>query len=412
MNILGIDCTTMCGSVALLSRGTIVSEHCLNISATHATRLLSSIDGILSAAEMKPESLNCLAISVGPGSFTGLRLGLATIKGISFPFDIPVTPVSSLDVIAANFPFARYPVCAVIDARRSEVYSCLYSTEEGLPKRLGRPETCRPEDLAAGVGEKTILAGSGAILYRELFSARLADRVLFPPLPVMYPRGSNVAIMGEQALQDERQMEGSATDELEPIYIRESAAEKKRRELRPGAELIFRKLNFLHVDDILAIESEAFSDPWPLETFLEIVLQQDAKSIVAEENGEPIAYMIAYIYPGELHITNLAVRKDRRRQGIGSVLLEKVLEFAEDNRCRRIFLEVRPTNRIAVQLYDKFGFSKGSMMKNYYSSQGEDAIVMEKFLTAEAPETPDVTGPEESTDPGPGESSGTGSPDN
>jgi tRNA threonylcarbamoyladenosine biosynthesis protein TsaB len=371
----------MFGSVGLLSAGEMISEHNLNIHSSHSMRLLPCIQKVLEEAAIKADALDCIAISCGPGSFTGLRLGLATAKGISFPFDIPIAPVSSLEALALNFPFSVYPVCTSIDARRNELYYCMYSTGKGFPEKMTEPAVSPPEILHEMIKEKTILAGNGALAFRDYFRRELGDTIILPPLPHNYPRAANVALLGQRQFQRHRSRIERNTDELEPQYIRSSEAERKRRQPEKKRNFLLKNLNFLHIDEILAIEKEAFPDPWQMDVFVEILFQKkEVKAMVLEEKGQVIGYTVGRLYPEGLHIGNLAVRRDRRRKGFGTLLLQNLLDYGRTNGCSKAFLEVRTGNEIAIHLYERFGFARTSVREKYYYSLDEDAIIMEKEL--------------------------------
>src|SRR5262250_2332144 len=126
MKLLAVESATLSGGAALLDGDRLLGEITLNIAITHSERLLAAVDRLLGDCGMAPADLEGLAVSVGPGSFTGLRVGLATVKGLAMAPDLPVAPVPTLDALAARLPFADAPVCPILDARKGEVYLSLY----------------------------------------------------------------------------------------------------------------------------------------------------------------------------------------------------------------------------------------------------------------------------------------------
>ncbi|MGH7386409.1 MAG: tRNA (adenosine(37)-N6)-threonylcarbamoyltransferase complex dimerization subunit type 1 TsaB, partial [Candidatus Rokuibacteriota bacterium] len=126
MRLLALETATLAGGAALLDDGRLVGEIRLNIALTHSERLMAVVDRLLQDCGGDARSLDALAVSVGPGSFTGLRVGAATAKGLALALEIPVAPVPTLDALAATLPFADAPVCPLLDARKGEVYCCLY----------------------------------------------------------------------------------------------------------------------------------------------------------------------------------------------------------------------------------------------------------------------------------------------
>jgi tRNA threonylcarbamoyladenosine biosynthesis protein TsaB len=122
MRLLALETATLAGGAALLDDGRLVGESRLNIALTHSERLMAMVDRLLQDCAWEASSLHGLAISIGPGSFTGLRVGAATAKGLALALDLPVAPVPTLDALAATLPFADAPVCPLLDARKGEVY--------------------------------------------------------------------------------------------------------------------------------------------------------------------------------------------------------------------------------------------------------------------------------------------------
>src|SRR5262245_21667617 len=126
MRVLAIETSTLAGGVALVDDGRVVAEYALDIAVTHSERVMAAADAIVREARWQPHDVEGLAVSVGPGSFTGLRIGLGTAKGLALSLDVPIAAVPTLDAMAAMLPFAAWPVCPVIAARRDEVYASLY----------------------------------------------------------------------------------------------------------------------------------------------------------------------------------------------------------------------------------------------------------------------------------------------
>src|SRR5262245_4578017 len=126
MRVLAVETSTLAGGAALLDGGLVVGEYTLDVSLTHSERLMGAVDRLLSDAGWTVRDLEGLAVSVGPGSFTGLRIGLSTVKGLALALTIPIAAVPTLDALATLLPFAALPVCPVLDARKREVYASLY----------------------------------------------------------------------------------------------------------------------------------------------------------------------------------------------------------------------------------------------------------------------------------------------
>ncbi len=223
MKILAIETSTMLGGVAIADEKGLIAETRLNVKSTHSERLMATIDEQLNQSGTKLVDIDAFAVASGPGSFTGLRIGLGTAKGLCHATGKPLVMVPTLEAFARSFPFAEHPVCIMLDARRGEVYAAVFRWDSGFVKLLDEVSAA-PEDLFRELDSPVILAGEGALVYRERLSALLGERAVFAPLVNMVPSPANVAMLGlEKALQGEFTEIASA----EPFYIRKSEAEVK-----------------------------------------------------------------------------------------------------------------------------------------------------------------------------------------
>jgi tRNA threonylcarbamoyladenosine biosynthesis protein TsaB len=228
MKVLGIDTSTLCGSVGLIQDDQIISECLFNIPVTHSERLLGTINLVLREARCAINDLDGWAISLGPGSFTGLRIGVSTVKGLVFATRKPVAGVSTLDVLASRISPTPYLICPIIDARKREVYTAFYRYEDGnLPKRQTEYKAVSPEDLIKKIEERTIFVGDGVKTYGDDIGKSLFPLAVFAPAPLHVPHGSDVARLGLELLQKGKRLDLAS---FIPIYIRPSEAEMKWQE--------------------------------------------------------------------------------------------------------------------------------------------------------------------------------------
>jgi tRNA threonylcarbamoyladenosine biosynthesis protein TsaB len=219
VRLLAVETSTRAGGVALLEGERLRGEYVLDVSATHSERLMPAIDRLLGDAGWAAPDLQALAVAVGPGSFTGLRIGLSAVKGLALALGIPVAAVPTLDAIAASLPFSSLPVCPVLDARKGEVYACRYRWDGTAMRREWEYLALTPDDLASRLDEPTILLGDGAHLV-ETPHARTAPPHRRGPSP------GAVAVLGVERLA---RGDTVVASELVPIYLRPSEAELKRR---------------------------------------------------------------------------------------------------------------------------------------------------------------------------------------
>jgi tRNA threonylcarbamoyladenosine biosynthesis protein TsaB len=231
MKILGIDTSTRCGSVGLIHDQEVISEYHLNIPLTHSGRLLSAIDHLLKESGCPMEELDGWAISLGPGSFTGLRIGVSTVKGLAYATRKPVAGVSSLDVLASQISPTPYLICPILDARKGEVYTALYRYDKAnFLNRRSDYQAMRPEDLVKKIKEKVIFVGDGIKTYGDYLKHSLFSFALFPNPFLHLPHGSAVARLGSELLHKGVFLDVEA---FTPIYIRPSEAEIQWQEKHP-----------------------------------------------------------------------------------------------------------------------------------------------------------------------------------
>ena len=230
MRVLGIDTSTSCGAVGLIDDGEVLSDYLLNIPVTHSERLLGAIEFVLREARCTIRDVDGWAISLGPGSFTGLRIGVSTVKGLAFATGKPVAGVSSLDTLASQVSPTPYLICPILDARKKEVYTAFYRYGNGdILERQSDHQALRPEDLVKKISEQTIFLGDGVKTYREFLLHSLPSLAAFPATHLHIPHGSMVAKLGFELLKKGKPLNVST---FSPIYIRPSEAEMKWQERR------------------------------------------------------------------------------------------------------------------------------------------------------------------------------------
>ncbi len=220
--LLVVDTATPAGSVALSRGTTLLGEIALNVRKNHTDHLLNIIQQLLKDADLSLGQLDAFGVVLGPGSFTGLRVGVATVKGLALATDRPVVGVSSLATLAMQVPLSVFPVCALLDARKSEVYAGLFDWKNDRLEPMGEETVLPPARLLDSLDQELVFVGDGALAYRELIVARLGGRAHFPPWPLHMPRASSAASL---VLDGLRQQKVIPLESLVPAYIRPSEAE-------------------------------------------------------------------------------------------------------------------------------------------------------------------------------------------
>ena len=207
MKILGIDTSTPIGSVALIDGDNLAAEHTLNIVQAHSARLMPAIDTVLKWSDITADDLDGCAVGIGPGSFTGIRIGVATIKSLCYALDKPIVGVSTLEAVAYNLRWANGVICPLLDARRSEVYGAIF--EGGTEWQRHSEDLCLSLDAFLDrLDSQTFpnlainFVGDGLLTYGDTIRERLGESVHFADPIFNVPRGATIAHLGKQRLQN------------------------------------------------------------------------------------------------------------------------------------------------------------------------------------------------------------------
>src|SRR5512140_772699 len=179
MKILSIETSTMLGGVAIIDDAAgLIAETRLNVKTTHSERLMTAINNTLIQSEMDLDDIDAFAVAIGPGSFTGLRIGLSTVKGLSYATGKKIVTVPTLEAFAWNFQCCPYPVCIMLDARKGEVYAAVFKWEKGGFRRLIPETSIKPEDLLSRLEGAVLFAGEGVPLYEVKIADIMKERAL------------------------------------------------------------------------------------------------------------------------------------------------------------------------------------------------------------------------------------------
>lgn len=225
MKLLTLDTSTPVCSVALTSGERLVAEQLLNLNTRHSANLLEAVDTLLKAAGMEVADLDGFGVALGPGSFTGVRVAVATVKGLALATGKPVTGFSSLAMLAMNVPLAKHPVCPMFDARKKEVYAALYHCD-GRPESVINDCVTPPARFLEGLVGPAIFLGDGALMYRDLIRETLGELAIFAPSTCHCPKASIGALLAKEAFD---RGDVIPIDRLVPAYIRPSEAELARK---------------------------------------------------------------------------------------------------------------------------------------------------------------------------------------
>ncbi|MCR5105020.1 MAG: tRNA (adenosine(37)-N6)-threonylcarbamoyltransferase complex dimerization subunit type 1 TsaB [Eubacterium sp.] len=229
MKILGIDSSGMVASVAIVQDDILMAEYTMNHKKTHSETLLPMIDEIVRNSETRLEDIDAIAIASGPGSFTGLRIGAATAKGLGLSIEKPIVPVKSCEGLAFNMWGTEGLVCPIMDARRNQVYTGIYRV-------LGNVEVVMdqtPMDIHElierlnNLAEGVTFLGDGVDIYKDIIWKEIKVPCKMAPASMNRQRGASIATYGEILFKDKKYI---SADDFAPEYLRKSQAERVREE--------------------------------------------------------------------------------------------------------------------------------------------------------------------------------------
>ncbi len=225
MRLLGIDTATMLASIGVIEDQKVLAEMKFDVKITYSEVLLHFIDYLLKSLNLKTTDLDGFSISIGPGSFTGLRIGLSTVKGLSFATGRPVAAVPTLDALASLSLFSLHPVVPLIDAKKKQVYSAVYDTKDGVVKRKSPYFVLSLEKLVKKLPQRVLFSGPGVFAFKDLLE-KVEKKKKFHYLlgENSLPSGAAVAKLGLGKLKNNEKEDLSM---LVPLYVRESEAELK-----------------------------------------------------------------------------------------------------------------------------------------------------------------------------------------
>jgi tRNA threonylcarbamoyladenosine biosynthesis protein TsaB len=225
VKILHLDTATSVFSSALTDDETVIAEFCGDAGPATSAKIPGQIQALLKAADLDIGEIDAFAVTVGPGSFTGVRVGIALVKGLAYSTGKPVIPLSSLELLALNEKNSAIPVCALFDARRGEVYTATYSFIGGA--KLIRPEMAiGPAELLDQLDGDLLFIGDGAVRYRGLIVERFGKRAFFADEQLNQPKASAGALLALSRFQSGQTV---SSFELAPRYLRLSEAELNKR---------------------------------------------------------------------------------------------------------------------------------------------------------------------------------------
>ena len=227
MKVLAVDTSSLVAAVAVVDNSRVLGEYSINHKKTHSQKLMPMIKEIMESLDLSPNDIDIYAASSGPGSFTGLRIGITTIKAIAFAAQKPVISVPTLDALAYNIPISGIIICPIMDARNSQVYSALYKLEKGFPAKIteymGVP-IAELVQIIKGKNSSVVFTGDAVEIHKDFLKSELEEKCEFAPGNLLLQRGSSVAQLALK-MASEGLLENCF--DMAPFYLRKSQAERE-----------------------------------------------------------------------------------------------------------------------------------------------------------------------------------------
>lgn len=395
MRVLAIDSSGLTATVAVVEDAQTVAEYTINYKKTHSQTLLPMIDEVVKMTELDLNTIDAIAVAGGPGSFTGLRIGSATAKGLGFALNKPLIHVPTVDGLAYNVYGCEDIICPIMDARRNQVYTGIYTfskkagTKEGsnlvepVFQVIKMQMAVSIEELAERLNRyrrPVVFLGDGVPVYENILAEKLTVPYSFAPA---YMNRQRAAVVGTLGIQYYKAGKFETAEEHRPDYLRVSQAERERAQREKEAEIIVRELKVEDSAAVAEMEQQIFSDPWSEKSVMETVQQKQSVCFAAEKAGHILGYLFVYHAADEAEIARIAVQKEARRQGAAGKLMQALEHYCEEHKMEKLLLDVRESNEAARSFYTKNGFVEDGIRQGFYTNPSEDAVLMSRQLGAD-----------------------------
>ena len=398
MRVLAIDSSGLTATVAIVEDDQTIAEYTTNYKKTHSQTLLPMIDEMVRMVDADLKEIDAIAVAGGPGSFTGLRIGSATAKGLGLALDKPLIHVPTVDAMAYSLYGCEDIICPIMDARRKQVYTGLYSFshkkreenddgslyDEPVFQVLRMQMAVPVEELIRHLNvyrRRVVFLGDGVPVYKEMLAEGLKVPYSFAPSFMNRQRAAAVGALGIRYYEAGRY---EAAAEFKPEYLRKSQAERERAEREKNAVPKVRRMTMEDGAAVAEMEHQLFPDAWSEKSILETLEQPNTICLMADKAERTAGYLLAYTAADEAEIARIAVVKELQRQGVARVLLSELEAICGSQGIKKILLDVRCGNSAARALYEAAGFKEDGIRQRFYENPAEDAILMSRQLEINA----------------------------
>ena len=405
MKTLAIETSSKICGVCILDNDTIIDKSELNNGLTHSESLMPLIKDILNKNNLKLSQIDAVVCDIGPGSFTGIRIGVSTAMAFVDALNMNYTGVSSLEALAYNVNYEGL-ICSIIDAKNDSCYFALYNFQNNCYEEIIPPTASSIDEMFKTLNNfdktKITFVGDGAITYKENIKNNVLNSTFIED-------NFNIINTYNLALAGFKKLTCGNTLKLSPLYLKKPQAQRQleaklvekseeklsekleekleeKSEAKSEAKLEKKlsekekiKIEKMELSDLELISNNLnndFDDFWNYNVFKQELLNKNSIYYVAkDEQNKIVGFAGILIILDEANITNIVTKKANRNQGIGSLLLEKLISEATQKNLSSITLEVNEHNQNAIKLYEKFGFKNLGTRKKYYNNT-DNAIIM------------------------------------
>ncbi len=385
MKILSIETSNKICSTAILEDKNLIKKIELNNGLTHSETLMPLIKQILEETKLSLSNIDLLVCDIGPGSFTGIRIGIATVKAFTDSLNIPSVGISSLEGLAYNIKNEGL-ICSLIDCKNNNCYYSLYELKNNAYTLLEEPKADSIENCLNYLNYKysncKITFVGDVSIYKELIKNTSSYFILLDnPNTELNTTNLNTNITANLNLNANKisaynlgiagfnKFNKNGKDEnLLPLYLKKPQAQRQLE----GKSI---SIETMQTSDLDHLDISKFDNFWNIDILKDELKSQNSEFVCAKIGNKVVGFAGIKIVLDTADIMNIAVKEDYRRQGIATLLLNNILDICNEKNIKTINLEVNEENFSAIQLYQKFGFKENGRRKKYYNNKF-DAILM------------------------------------
>ncbi len=374
MKILSIDTASEICGVSLLENSNLIGNFDQNTGRTHSENLMPMIEQALKQCELTLKDIDLLVCDKGPGSFTGIRIGIATVKAFHDSLSIPCIGISSLEALAYTIKKEGF-IVTLLDCKNNNCYFALYEYKNSQYTEILIPTADTIENALKTClqiipsNSSITFVGDGSIIYKELIDSQCKNCYF----ATSENNVLNSYYLGLAGLDKFRKKEWK---EVLPLYLKKPQAQRQLEE----------KFNNITIDTMTPENLEQISNTllshfdefWSYNLLKDELNAKNSNYLVAKLNNEVVGFAGIKIMVEEADIMNIVVRKDFRNQGIGGLLLKNLIDLSKKQNLTSVTLEVMEENYPAIHLYKNLGFEQIGLRKNYYKDK--NGLIMRKMI--------------------------------